>query len=87
MEKTDQFNPFASRHAKGHCDTHSRLRRIGEEKLHSSVSENNAVLRMISEKIKSQEQELDSKSSTTSGSTKTSKIKLIVICAREEGPT
>ena len=36
--------------------------------------ENNGVLRMISEKIKSQEQELDSKSSTTSGSTKTSKI-------------
>ena len=36
--------------------------------------ENNAVLRMISEKIKSQEQELDAKSSTTSGSTKTSKI-------------
>ena len=36
--------------------------------------ENNDVLRMISEKIKSQEQQLDSKSSITSGSTKTSEI-------------
>jgi len=36
--------------------------------------ENNDVLRMISEKIRSQEQQLDSKSSTTSRSTKTSEI-------------
>ena len=62
--------------------------------------ENNAVLRMISEKIKSQEQELDLKSPTTSGSTKTSKIfsrsshksshmppPNSSLSVREEGPT
>ena len=78
------------------CESHEALepiiddeeeRKLMYEDFEVISRENNAVLRMISEKIKSQEQELDSKSSTTSGSTKTSKIKLIVICAREEGPT
>ena len=49
-------------------------RRLMYEDFEVISRENNGVLRMISEKIKSQEQELDSKSSTTSGSTKTSKI-------------
>ena len=49
-------------------------RRLMYENFEVISRENNGVLRMISEKIKSQEQELDSKSSTTSGSTKTSKI-------------
>ena len=51
-------------------------RKLMYEDFEVILRENNGVLRMISEKIKSQEQEqeLDLKSSTTSGSTKTSKI-------------
>ena len=49
-------------------------RKLTYEDFEVILRENNGVLRMISEKIKSQEQELDLKSSTTSGSTKTSKI-------------
>ena len=65
------------------CESHEALeaiiddeeeRKLMYEDFEVISRENNAVLRMISEKIKSQEQELDSKSSTTSGSTKTSKI-------------
>ena len=65
------------------CESHEALeaiiddeeeRKLMYEDFEVISRENNGVLRMISEKIKSQEQELDSKSSTTSGSTKTSKI-------------
>ena len=91
------------------CESHEALeaiiddeeeRKLMYEDFEVISRENNAVLRMISEKIKSQEQELDLKSSTTSGSTKTSKIfsrsshksshmppPNSSLSVREEGPT
>ena len=91
------------------CESHEALeaiiddeeeRKLMYEDFEVISRENNAVLRMISEKIKSQEQELDLKSLTTSGSTKTSKIfsrssrksshappPNSSLSVREEGPT
>ena len=91
------------------CESHEALeaiiddeeeRKLMYEDFEVISRENNAVLRMISKKIKSQEQELDLKSLTTSGSTKTSKIFSRLsrksshtpppnssLSVREEGPT